>query len=238
MCYTDTKYFEEERVPFNGGFMTARHLARIFLAVFLLGGSAQAGIVTKQLGFAPPAVSNAPGGVLVTIPGCRSIADPGEPILPVYAACFLLPPGESVARVIVEPLETVAIEGSYAIAPMPPQAPLGTGAAPGFTRNTAIYASSQPFPTARGELATEQTLAGVRLAFVNVHPCAFVPSTGTVLFSSSIRVTIETAPAPAPGRAPAARTIEALRALRGVVENPGLSNDCAASSSPLAEADE
>jgi hypothetical protein len=218
--------------------MTTRHLAKVCLAVFLLAGNARAGVLTKQIGFAPPAVSSMPGGALVTIPGCRSIANPGEPILPVYAACFMLPPGESVSRVVVEPLETVTIEGSHAVAPMQPQAPLGTRDPPLFVRNEAIYRSSQPFPAVRGELATEQTVAGVRLAFVNVHPCAFAPSTGAVLFFPSVRITIETAPSFVPAVAPRARTLEALGALRGVVENPGLSSEYATDAALLDVTDE
>jgi hypothetical protein len=218
--------------------MTTRQLAGICLAVFLLAGNTQAGILTKQISFGNPAVSSMPGGALVTIPGCRSIANPGEPILPVYAACFILPPGESVSRVAVEPLETIALEGSYAVAPMQRQAPLGTSDPPGFVRNEAVYRSSQPFPAVRGALATEQTVAGVRLAFVNVHPCAFVPSTGAVLYYPSVRVTIETVPSLPPAAAPRARALEALRSLRGVVENPGLSIEYAAAVASLGEMDE
>ncbi len=225
-------------MPFNGGSMTTRHLAGICCAVFLLAGNARAGILTKQISFDNPAVSSMTGGALITIPGCRSIANPGEPILPVYAACFILPPGESVSRVVIEPLETVAIEGSHAVAPMQPQAPLGTSDPPGFMRSEGVYRSSQPFPAVRGELATEQTVAGVRLAFVNVHPCAFVPSTGAVLFFPSVRVTIETAPSLGAAAAPPARTREALRALRRVVENPGLSSAYATAAPLLDETDE
>jgi hypothetical protein len=204
--------------------MTTRALAWVSLAVFLLAGNARAGTLTKQIRFETPGVAGSPGGVLVTIPGCRSIAGPGEPMLPVYPACFIVPPGEAVTRVVVEPADTIALEGTFDVAPMPPQTPLGAAVSAGFARDRAIYESSAPFPASRGELATEQTLAGVRLAFVNVHPCALVPSTGRILFFPSVRVTIETAPSGArAAAAPASRTREALRALRSRVENPALS---------------
>lgn len=216
--------------------MTTRALARVGLAVFLLAGNARAGLLTKQIFFEKPGVASVPGGVLLTIPGCRSIANPGEPILPVYPACFILPPGEIVSRIVVEPVETIALEGSHDLAPMQPQAPLGTAVPPGFVRNAAIYRSSRPFPAERGVLATEQTIAGVRLAFVNIHPCAFVPSEGAVLFSPSVRVTIETVPsAAAAAAAPAARTRTALGAMRSRVENPGLSIEYAPPVSSLAD---
>ena len=216
--------------------MMTTTLARVSLAVFLLAGNAQAGILTKQISFEKPVVARVPGGALLTIPGCRSIAGPGEPILPVYPACFIIPPGEAVSRIVVEPVETITLEGSYDIAPMQWQAPLGTTVPPGFVRNEAIYRSSQPFPAGRGVLATEQTIAGVRLAFVNIYPCAIVPSTGTVHFSPSVRVTMETVPsAVAAATAPAARTREALRALRNRVENPDLSIESAPPVASLAE---
>ncbi|MCX5752902.1 MAG: C25 family cysteine peptidase [Candidatus Krumholzibacteria bacterium] len=216
--------------------MTTRALARVGLAVFLLAGNARAGLLTKQISFEKPGVARVPGGVLLTIPGCRSIASPGEPILPVYPACFIIPPGETVSRIIIEPIDTMTIEGSLDVAPMQPQAPLGTAAPSGFVRNAAIYRSSQAFPAARGVLATEQTIAGVRLAFVNVYPCVLIPSAGTVLFSSSVRVTIETVPsAAAAADAPSARTRAALRALRNRVENPGLSIAYAPPISSLAD---
>jgi hypothetical protein len=216
--------------------MTTRALARVGLAVFLLAGNARAGLLTKQIFFEKPGVASVPGGALLTIPGCRSIANPGEPILPVYPACFIIPPGEAVSRIVIEPAETTALDGFYDVAPMQPQAPLGAAVPPGFVRNSAIYQSSRPFPADRGVLATEQTIAGVRLAFVNIYPCTFVPAEGAVLFSPSVRVTIETAPsASAAAAAPAVRSREALRALRDRVENPGLAIEYAPRISSLAD---
>jgi hypothetical protein len=214
--------------------MTTRALARVGLAVFLLAGNAQAGSLTKQIHFERPGLASVPGGALLTIPGCRSIAGPGEPILPVYPACFIIPPGDVVSRIIVEPLDTITLEGSHNLAPMQPQAPLGATAPRGLVRSSAIYESSKPFPADRAVLATEQTIAGVRLAFVNIYPCTLVPSTGTVLFSTSLRITIETVPsAAAAAAAPAARRREALRSLGNRVENPGLAIAYAAPISSL-----
>jgi hypothetical protein len=235
MCYNYAKRFEEEKR--RRSTMMTTTLARVSLAVFLLAGNARAGLLTKQIYFEKPGVASAPGGVLLTIPGCRSIANPGEPILPVYPACFIIPPGETVSRILIEPIGTITLEGSFDVAPMQPQAPLGAAVPPGFVRDAAIYRSSQPFPADRGVLATEQTIAGVRLAFVNVYPCALVPSTGAALFSPSVRITIETVPsAAASAAAPAARTRAVLDALKNRVENPGLSIEYAPPVSSLADA--
>jgi hypothetical protein len=145
-------------------------------------------------------------------------------MLPVFPACFIIPRGETVTRVTFEAAADTALDGSFAIAPMQPQAPLGVSAPPTFVKSATIYQSSQAFPAARAVLATEQTLAGVRLAFVNVYPCSFVPSSQTVLFSPSVRVVVETAPSNEPAAyAPAAQVRRAIGAIRGRVANPELS---------------
>ena len=204
--------------------MTTRVRAGAFLAIFLLAGSARASQLAKQFQFENPTVASAPGGVMITVPGCRSIGNPGEPMLPVYPACFIIPRGETVTRVTFEATAGMTLDGSYAIAPMQPQAPLDASAPAGLVMNTAIYQSSQAFPADRAVLATEQTLAGVRLAFVNVYPCSFVPSSRTVMFSSSVRVVIETARSSEPAvYAPAAQVRRAISAIHGRVENPELS---------------
>ncbi|HVO76689.1 MAG TPA: C25 family cysteine peptidase [Candidatus Bathyarchaeia archaeon] len=162
----------------------------------------------------------------MTIPGCRSIGHPGEPVLPVFPVCFMIPPGETVTRVTYETAGETALDGSYAIAPMQLQAPVDAPGAPAFVRSAALYGSSQAFPKERAVLATEQTLAGVRLAFVDVYPCTYVPSSGTVSFSPSIRVVVETAPSSRPAaRAPAEMMRRAIRAMRSRVANPELSVD-------------
>jgi hypothetical protein len=211
----------KQRTPEN---MTPRALARAILLVFFLTGSARAGRLTKEIHFAEPAVKGVPGGVLVTIPGCRSIGNPGEPILPVYPARFLIPPGETVVRVLVEESRLDTLDGAFDVLPMPPQAPIGAAIPPEPVRSEAIYRSSAPVPAVRAALATEQTMDGVRVAFIDVYPCACIPASRAIVFAPSIRVTIETVPAPVQAaRAGAARIRRAMHVLTPLVENPDVS---------------
>ena len=81
--------------------MTVR-VAKTILALFLLAGNARSGIVTKDIQFEKSLFIYTEEGVLLEIQGCRNIGHPGEPILPVYSARFLIPPGEVVSGVTVE----------------------------------------------------------------------------------------------------------------------------------------
>jgi hypothetical protein len=191
------------------------------LAIFLLAGNARSGTFTKLIRFDNPTIGRMNGGVSLEIKGCRTIGMPGEPLVPVYAARFIIPPGETAARVTVEPAGIVTLDGSYSLAPMPPQAPLGTAAPIAWARNEAVYRSSSPYPAARGVLVTEQLLAGIRIVFVDVYPCQVIPASGTVLFAPAVSVVVETVPAAAPAEArPPAQVRRALAAIERLVENP------------------
>jgi hypothetical protein len=198
----------------------SRTLARLLLAIFLLAGNARSSTITKLVRFDSPRVARTAAGVSLEIAGCRSIGMQGEPILPVYAARFVIPPNETTVNVSVDPERIVTLEGSYDPAPMPPQSPLGT-APLAWSRNEAVYRSVSPVPAARGALITEQVLAGVRIAFVNVYPCQVIPASGTVLFAPGVRITVETAPVSGPIEPqPPAQTQRALAAVARFVENP------------------
>ena len=155
---------------------------------------------------------------MLEVRGCHSIARAGEPALPVHSLRFILPPGETVSRVSVEADDAIVLPGEYDIAPMPPQAPTGGPASPG-ARSEAVYASTEPIPAERAALALEGAANGVRVAFVNVYPCAYVPARKRVIFSRSLRVVVETAAAagaPPPAKPRPKRALELL----GATENP------------------
>lgn len=189
------------------------------LAVLLHAGNVGAYTVEHSFRFDEPSFSVTEAGVVLEIRGCRTIGLPGEPALPVFTACFLLPPGETVAEVRFLSTETVILPGSFDISPARPQIPLGGGPYHAH-RNEAVYGSSDAYPGEAGILVTEQKYAGMRLAFLAIYPCRVVPSSGTVRFSPSITVTVETAPLPTgiPPSPPRARA-RALRAIERVVSN-------------------
>ncbi len=198
----------------------------VFLAVLFLAGESTSATLEKTIRFEKPSYRQTAQGTVIEIPGCRTIGHPGEPMIPVYAASFILPPGETVSGVTVEAGETVNLADPLDIAPMPRQYALGRGhqataPRPG-ERSVPVYESSSLYPASSGELVSEQKISGCALAFVNIYPCRVVPSSGTVTFASSVRITIETRPAPdrasyrTPGRAGSLVLPSALS-----VQNPG-----------------
>jgi hypothetical protein len=202
--------------------MTKRVLGTIFV-LFLFAGSAGSGVHVKSIHFENPVITSAAHGMVIEVRGCRGIAHPGEPIIPVYPACFLLPPGEAVQSVTVEADEKVVLPGSYEIAPMPASVPPGRPAAPRAARNPRVYDSSSPYLASNGALATEQILGGMHLAFINIYPCDVIPSSGTIIFSPSVTVTIETRPVTGSGRRiKPSRISKALGKIERLIENPGL----------------
>ncbi|HUV35775.1 MAG TPA: C25 family cysteine peptidase [Patescibacteria group bacterium] len=193
--------------------MTTR-IATFFFALLLIAVNVRAASITRSFRFAEPEIIRNGDGVVITMSGCRTIGRTGEPALPVFAASFLLPPGERVTDIRFQLSESVVLPGPFEFAPTPPQVPLGERAVP-HQRNEAVYGSPLPYPDEPVVLVTEQVCAGMRIAFINLFPCSIVPSTGVVHFSPSITVTVETAPGrayilPAPplARARALGTVE------------------------------
>ena len=194
MCYTDDSFQHK-------GTMQRRekvfYAAIALLAVTILAGNTRSSTIEKSFTFENPSFVTTPAGSVVEVHGCLNVALPGEPMLPVYSACFLLPPGETVSSVSVETPESVIIKGSYSIAPMPVQTPPGRDSAAQMMRKSEIYGSISVYPAEPVAVTSEQTIAGLRLAYLTIHPCRVIPASGTVTFFPRIRVTIETAAAPA-----------------------------------------
>jgi len=203
--------------------MTKKHLILPLIAFVLLASNARAGEIKKEFQFENPEIVKAAGGVLLEIKGCRDIAESGEPILPVYPARFLIPRGEKIVNLTVEVDEGIKLVDGVNIPPMPYQFPLNAVDPSAWKRQTdrsKVYNLSTPYPSTCGKLQTVQSISGLKVGFVNLYPCQYIPSTGTVIFHQSITVTIETETSvdeePVFSYIPAA----AFRKLERVVENP------------------
>lgn len=185
--------------------------------VFLFAGNAKAEVITARLSFDPPVVRSSDEGASIYIRGCRSIANPGEPLLPVYVARFIIPPGEEITKISVEPESEIEIL-TGALAPMPDQAPIGS-TLPSISRST-LFSSSIPFPSLRGKVEALGISCGIRVAFVNIFPCVAIPAEGKVLFAPSVKVLLETAPSARAQTGPrSVRPERAMKLLKESVEN-------------------
>lgn len=191
------------------------------VAIFFLAGNARSGILTKTIRFESPDIIRTGAGVFLEIDGCRNIGLPGDPAMPVYPARFILPQGETVSSVSIEPLDVITIDGPLHIKHMQPQLPLDRTIDVYTGENPSVYQSSSPHPASNGILAAEEVLAGMHVAFVNIYPCRLIPATGTVTFSPSVVVTIETNPVQGLSKQPSPRLISrAMRRIGHQLENP------------------
>ncbi len=198
--------------------------ARIFaslLALLILATDAKPETITKVLSFERPGFVVSSGEVIISIEDCRTIARPGAPMIPVYAAVFVLPPGEEIVSVAVSPVETELLSMPAPAAPMPDQVSLGRVWSGMKGRDPAIYGSPGFWPPSSGELSSVQRSAGVKLAYVNIYPLRPSGSENTALFTPKVTVTIETRKALASNSSvPSLRAGRAAADLSAAVENP------------------
>ena len=166
-----------------------------------------------------------------SLPGARTIGRAGEPLLPVYTARFLLPPGEALAEVRIVDRAAAAVS-PHIPAPAQAERPLSRpGPVAPTAPDAAIYSADAFFPTAAFEVVTVQTYRGHRIAYVNLFPLRARPATGEVAFTPTLTVAVTTTPDPAV-RAASERTYRSGREtaawLARQVVNPELAAEYAA----------
>ncbi|UCF04712.1 MAG: T9SS type A sorting domain-containing protein [bacterium] len=195
--------------------------ASVTCILFLLTGDALTGTLIKTVEFEPPLFDRSAEGITIAVHGCRNIAHPGAPVLPVYTLSMLLPPGEVITDIRIQPEHTITLDGTFEIVPMAAQIPLGLGTAGKPLRDNAIYRSHQLYPPETGTLVAEERYAGLRIAFINIYPCRLTPASGKITFSPSVTVVIDTETLFSKGiRPPPLRAAHTARVLRRIVHNP------------------
>ncbi len=168
--------------------------------LILAGLPAQGAQITHTFHFDPPSWAAAPDGrvgfEVPSIAGARTIGQPGQPLLPVYSAQILLPPGEEIVALRTVSSSAAEVE-RHLPAPADYEHPLSLAgpyrqAAPDPT----IYGSGDLFPAQPAQLATVQTYRGHRIAYVNLFPLRVRAGLGEVAFSSTLTLEVTTAPQP------------------------------------------
>ena len=188
----------------------AKRILWALLAVSLLAGHARSGTVTKPLRFDEPRIARSARGVRVEIAGCRTIGEPGAPALPTCPVRLLLPAGERVSRVSFT-ASGVRVIGRFTDIVVSNQAPPG--------RSPVSATAPETAAPAWGRLASEQTLAGMRVAFLELFPCRYDRVSGDLSSAGEIVVTVETVSDPA---LPAGRPRrDAMRRLAPAIDKPG-----------------
>jgi len=128
----------------------------------------------------------------VILPGAPSIADPGEPCLPVKGAYILIPKSTQVSNVDVITSEKIYLGSGFNIEPSGKPVPLSmANLAKPPEPNPEIYDSNNPFP---GVLFTEggtYSYRGYDVLVLSLYPVQYIPNKGDLFYFNNITVTVE-----------------------------------------------
>ncbi len=172
-----------------------RKLMVILGLICMMAGIVSAGQVSRTLYFDQPEIKQADNLASVTLPGCLTISNPGEPPLPRQAMSILLPAGEEAVRIEYVLGDRVKVQGSYDIAPANRQYPIGY-AGP-FERTeplVSVYQSDSKYPSTMEQGLSTQFFRGHGIAYFNVCPFEYYPKTGELYYYRQIEVNIITEP--------------------------------------------
>lgn len=177
--------------------LTVAAFAAALLAGVATFSGADATVLSESFGFSEPLWSPSHRGQDFEVPrieGARTIGHAGEPMLPVFTARILLPPGEDVVSIRVVP-EAAPAGGLHLPAPADAEHPLSMeGPFLPVEPQDEIYGSAALFPADAGELVTVQTYRGHRIAFINLFPLRVRPAIRQVEFTRALRLEVTTAP--------------------------------------------
>ena len=139
-----------------------------------------------------PVVQERQGEFRIEIPGLPSIANPGEPALPVRTVFILLPPGQVVDSIWVSTLNRQILPGRFLIPHGQSQRPLcHQGPWEKTPPDHRIYSSPDPFPSQKYHLVGTWTWCGYRVAVVNLYPVEVIPAAGTIAYFPKMELHLE-----------------------------------------------
>jgi len=159
---------------------------------------ASATLITQEYVFTPPTWSPSPDGrTQYEVPAmgdARTIGRAGEPLLPVYSARILLPPGEELVSANVVASAPVEVSTHLPL-PAEPERPLSyEGPYPLAEPKTEIYGSAALFPAEPQRVITIQTYRGHRVAYIDLFPLRVRPAERRAEFTPAMRLEVVTAP--------------------------------------------
>ncbi len=164
-------------------------------SVFLVAGSAFAGVITQHYEFTEPVVKSAGDYVSVRIDGAWHYGDPGTPILPMVGARILLPPGEVVTGVAIVPGEKRSLGDGFIVEPGQMQYPLSfTGPVNIAVPDPGIYDVRGAYPGRTHDEEIVGSFRGHRIANIALHPVEYIPESGALSYYTSMDVIVTTAP--------------------------------------------
>jgi hypothetical protein len=131
----------------------------------------------------------------IELPGGVALIQPGAPRVPRVVEALAIPSGAVPVGVEVTSVDWATLPGTYKIGPAQPDAPLpqpGKSFTPALYKpDPGIYGSSNPYPGDVIRLAGQGTIAGYRIANVELHPVRYVPTTGELQIARRISYRLE-----------------------------------------------
>ncbi|MCK5258300.1 MAG: hypothetical protein KAJ69_02175, partial [Thermoplasmatales archaeon] len=128
----------------------------------------------------------------VILPGAPSIADPGEPCLPVKGAYILLPKNTQVSKIYVTSSEKVYLGSDFYIEPSGKPVPLSmANLAKPPEPDPSIYDSNDPFPSVLFTEVGTYSLRGYDVLVLSLHPVQYIPAKGELFYFNNITVSVE-----------------------------------------------
>jgi hypothetical protein len=130
------------------------------------------------------------------IPGCRNSGEEGNPLLPLYAADLLLPPGQEISEVIISEVQYYEEMNGIKVMPASRQFPISKGMQEGYKPqpNPKIYSSTGPYPAnIIGNISTG-FLSGHSIGSFSVCPVIYYPAEDKITAIRDITVIVRYAP--------------------------------------------
>ena len=190
-------------------------------------GAATADSLTLTYDFAPPAVTPAGAYHRVTLANLPLLGEPGQPALPYRAARILLPSGQDVAGVEVEPAGETAWPDPVRLAPAQPQQPIGAPPTPPYSHTIRVHRDTPTllYPPQRHQVLSTQTLGGYRVLLLRLFPVRYEPAADRLTYARQLRVTVRLRPTATESALPV--NPGAAPRVRALVDNPALVQDVA-----------
>jgi hypothetical protein len=165
-------------------------ISMLFCVVFL----ASAGQLSVTVPFDDTDLSITREGMYtaVTMPGLPGMFTAGVPALPVMPVKIALPTGCSatVIKVTSENWETVS--GRYEVQPSSGCVPISAGVSHvQALPDQNIYSRDSYFPSLSAQLASSSVYWGIPIAYVNVHPVRWNPTTKTLQVLKSLTLNVQ-----------------------------------------------
>jgi hypothetical protein len=158
-------------------------MQRAMMLTLLVMVSAVAGSMEFELRFGRGDLSffSHDGYDRIGLPGCESVADPGEPLLPVRAVTLVVPPDAGDVSIVLDVHDQLTLPGRWSIQPCAVPRPFSMAYGEQVIEaDPAVYGSSDDWPGDRIRAVRTGTRTGFRLVSFLYCPVTWNPRSGTL----------------------------------------------------------